>query len=162
MPQNVTQLGDAFQAFIDWLEALEFASGHPLFRTVTFADASGDPQLKEILYPAAIVRISGGQLDDENGAKNHTFDVSVEIRAKIDRTSSGLSPLLGAHNSATSAQGAGMLDLIAKLASGADMVSPQDNSEVLSAFAYRGCGPLSDRGTYWSATCNFFAALNLV
>lgn len=161
MPQHTVQLGDALSAFKTAVAALTYpTSSDPVFPTTALLMPGQEFKTNRI-YPQAIIRVSGGDLDDENGRTNHRFNISVEMRVKREATVDGESIVYGEGRTSDQAMGAGLADMLAKLVSGSGHVTPQDNAELLSYFNYTGFTSLPQTEQHFAWNANFTAALNL-
>lgn len=162
MPQYTAQLGDALGAFKTVLAALTYpTSSDPVFPTVALLRPGEEFRVVKD-YPQAIIRLNGGNLDDDNGIDRHNLNFSVEIRVKRETYDDAESPLYGTNRTSDEALGAGLVDMLAKLVSGVGYLTASDNAEILSYINYTGFNDLPGNKDHCAWQANFEANLNIV
>lgn len=163
MAQHTVQLGDALDAFVTAIAALTYpVSSKKVFPGGAKWVEVGAEVREMTQFPCAVVMVSGGTLNDENGTKNHTFNISVECRVARHAEGDGKPTLFGINRDGTDNPfGAGLIDSLVKLVNGVGSLSPQDNSEFISSFVYQGFSAATPTKEYSAFVANFVANLNL-
>lgn len=158
---SIQQLSDAFDAFRTFLGTITWpTSGDTVVPDVRFeADNQERPSGKVAKWPLAIIRVSGGRPDDENGLKYWQFDVTVELRIK-NTVALGESDLFGKIDSETDkARKRGLFDVMSRIANQAGYVTVNDTAEAKSFFECVDCGEFGRGKDYARVTLSYVANL---